>query len=227
MKKAILLALLAMVFSLFAAATAMATIENSRHNLSDWGAYTYSAEAGGTTEVCIFCHTPHNAVKNYPLWNRTNPVTVTFNFYSSAHFNMSPGGSRSGIEFTPGSVSLLCMSCHDGATGLFSAVVNKFGEVATFAGGPALKGPAAIGADPQSLSNDHPVNFQYTQGSDATYFRPQSGAGSAEEQGIKFFGSTGNYVECASCHDPHRIDTGKFLRQANTSSNLCQSCHQK
>lgn len=222
MKKAILLA---MIYSLVAAATAMATIEESRHNLSDWGLYMYKAQAGETTEVCIFCHTPHNAVKTYPLWNRNAPATVSFDFYSSANFNMSPGGGRTNIEFTPGSISLLCMSCHDGSTGLFTAVANKFGETATFiTTDDSLGGYAAIGEDPEELRNDHPVNFQYIQASDANYFRTQA---DAQNQGIKFFGSTGNYVECASCHDPHRKETGKFLRKANTSSNLCQSCHQK
>ena len=222
MKKAIFLA---MIFTFLAATSAMATIENSRHNLSNWGAYTYKVNAGGTTEVCIFCHTPHNAVKNYPLWNRSNPATTTFNFYSSGNFNMSPGGSRSGISFTSSSISLLCMSCHDGATGLFTAISNKFGETdgGVIAVDGTLGGYAAIGGDSEQLRNDHPVNFQFTGSASDPYFRTVA---DAQAQGIKFFG-TGNYVECASCHDPHRIDTGKFLRKANTSSNLCQSCHQK
>lgn len=222
MKKAFLLSL---IFSLLAAVPAMADIVNSRHNLGSSGSYTYKTASGDTSEICIFCHTPHNAVKTYPLWNRSAPVTGTFDFYSSAYFNMMPSGARYGASFTTDSISLFCMSCHDGATGLFTQVVNKFGETAgSLPNDGTLGGYAAIAEDAFSLRNDHPVNFQYDSTAD-TYFNTISTAKFLGS--VRFFGTNEDYVECASCHDPHLTTNGKFLRRANTSSNLCLACHNK
>lgn len=35
------------------------------------------------------------------------------------------------------------------------------------------------------------------------------------------------FVECASCHDPHKGENATFLRVANTSSAVCTACHSK
>jgi predicted CXXCH cytochrome family protein len=40
-------------------------------------------------------------------------------------------------------------------------------------------------------------------------------------------GTDKDYVQCTSCHDPHRADTPTFLRKANSSSALCLTCHKK
>ncbi len=40
-------------------------------------------------------------------------------------------------------------------------------------------------------------------------------------------GADKDYVQCTSCHDPHRADTPTFLRKANTGSALCLTCHKK
>lgn len=42
-----------------------------------------------------------------------------------------------------------------------------------------------------------------------------------------FSGTLYASVECASCHEPHGMGNTMFLRMANTSSNLCTSCHSK
>ena len=59
------------VFSILLWATnVLATpgILSSKHNMSSWG----PGEVKALTEdqVCIFCHTPHNATPLTPLWNR-------------------------------------------------------------------------------------------------------------------------------------------------------------
>lgn len=81
-------------------------------------------------EICIFCHTPHNALvvdsqgNRLPLWNRSiarndiggagGPFTV----YASTTLNATVG--------QPSGVSLLCMSCHDGVTAINSLI--NFGK---------------------------------------------------------------------------------------------------
>jgi predicted CXXCH cytochrome family protein len=35
------------------------------------------------------------------------------------------------------------------------------------------------------------------------------------------------FVECATCHDPHKGGAGQFLRTANTGSVMCLACHKK
>ena len=119
MKK--VLSLLAAAGLIAAASTAFgASIVNSKHDLS------VTSTSGGTkasagTQICIYCHAPHNAAANIPIWNRTAPVAArnTFKLYSGV--NMQNVSFSTG--FTSDSTSLFCMSCHDGQTNL-NAVHN-------------------------------------------------------------------------------------------------------
>ena len=63
-------------------------------------------------QICIFCHTPHNAQPSYPLWNKVMP-TQTFRLYTSSPTLSSVA---KGATLPADSVSLLCLSCHDGKT---------------------------------------------------------------------------------------------------------------
>ncbi len=83
-------------------------IVSSRHNLSDAG-WPF---AGPTSEICVYCHTPHWAGGGAPLWNRKNSVTS---------FTGENG------SFTPNAGSLACLSCHDGQTA-FDALINRPGH---------------------------------------------------------------------------------------------------
>lgn len=65
-------------------------------------------------QVCIFCHTPHNAQPAQPLWNKAMP-TQTFRLYTSSP-SLSAAAKTSSLP--AGSVSLLCLACHDGKTAI-------------------------------------------------------------------------------------------------------------
>ena len=86
-------------------------------------------QAVGTTDVCVFCHTPHGGSRvdpdsSAPLWNRMLPDETGFSMYSgstSPHFEASNSG------FSPKGVSLACLSCHDGTIAL-DALVNAPGS---------------------------------------------------------------------------------------------------
>ena len=103
-------------------------IVNSSHNLAS--GWPFSTTAGttregylgafGTSEVCVFCHTPHHGDPSQgPLWNR-NVDPETFQIYGT----MDTGQPGPGL---PGPGSLACLSCHDG-TSEFDAVINAPGK---------------------------------------------------------------------------------------------------
>ena len=99
MKKGLFI-LIALSAVLLTAGQAAAGISGTEHDLRSYGL------VNGTGEICIPCHTPHNADvsnPNLPLWNRGPSKSQTF-----------PG---------IGWASDVCLSCHDG-----TIAVDKFGE---------------------------------------------------------------------------------------------------
>lgn len=214
-----ILTVLTLMFAI--ASTASAGIMETKHNLSNNSGYNSSSES----EVCVFCHTPHNASQAIGLWNRA-PQTAAFKTYSGSTTLDAPTGS-----LTADSISRRCMSCHDGTTGLGSAVVNLPNGAITMFGSGFISGTAALGTD---LGNDHPVNFRYGDVANLdSKIIPQVMV-EFQTPEIKFFASAGNggnkfagndYMECATCHTVHDNANGKFLVKSNGSSNLCFSCH--
>lgn len=195
------------------------TIVGSRHDLSANG------WSGG--EICVVCHTPHNAQAepNAPLWNHT-VTTAVHTMYSSPTFNGLATRAAG-----PTGASKLCLSCHDGTVG-----IDAFG------GRPgipvALQNPNAnFGTD---LTNDHPISFTYDDAlaladgalalpSAATVINVGEGADADSGTLAEMLVPTGE-LQCNSCHDVHnkRTVTGtKLLRISNASSGLCLTCHTK
>ena len=97
--------------ALFAGSSAFAQgVVTSKHD------FTTGGDAQGTTtqtdQVCVFCHTPHGAdtTAPVPLWNKVlNANEARFTRYSTL---ATP--SFDSQEAPVGSVSLACLSCHDG-----------------------------------------------------------------------------------------------------------------
>jgi len=140
-----------------------------------------------TTEICVFCHTPHGAnlkaaqqIRS-PIWNR-NLSTQRYIMYDQVWSKSFEGKMLTG---QPSGFSRLCLSCHDGTIALGS-VINKPGSggfnpnndptlsfamqyptgqrPATVPGTiPAGSGPITgdtryLGTD---LRNDHAISFVY------------------------------------------------------------------
>jgi predicted CXXCH cytochrome family protein len=212
------------------AAAAQATIVGSKHDLGSAGAARTAYTLTGPTEICVYCHTPHNPTVNVPLWNRNNPTSAGWTFYQSP--TLSPAAQAA--SFKADSVSLFCMSCHDGVTGL-----GDIKNLRTNAGNPiGAASYANIGAGGtteanagKTLTNDHPVGFSYdtAQGVDAG-LKTKTSVNTAlgyNGQGV-FFGAGADQMECASCHKVHEAGTsGNFLRKENGLSALCLDCHAK
>ena len=200
--------LIVVTFFMFFGPWAMAqTITGSAHDFSD--------DSWNTTgQICLVCHTPHNAdvtVTNAPLWNHETTM-ATFSTYSSASMDATTG--------QPDASSKLCLSCHDG-----TVAVDNFGNQT--GGSHFLSGNSNIGTD---LSDDHPISFTYDVALSATdhgLYNPtitNSGLGGTISGDLLI----GNQVQCASCHDVHNgSGVDKLLRKTNDASALCLTCHNK
>ncbi len=158
------------IFGIATSLPASAQISSTKHNLGTGG--TGVNKFSGTAEICVFCHTPHGADTSaaVPLWNRTLPSPASFTTYDSLGTSSLDGKTAS-----VGSVSIACLSCHDGVTSM-STVINAPGsgttgdaawQAGTWSGANQTAGKIAaglitnIGTD---LRNDHPVGIQYGGG---------------------------------------------------------------
>ena len=183
------------------------SIVNSKHNLSVSGPGAVKALA--ETEICIFCHTPHNSTPEPPLWNR-NSSGSTYLPYRSTTVKAAIG--------QPTGASKLCLSCHDGTIAL-GMVRSRSGAIPFHGGtGPLPSGATRLGTD---LADDHPISFAYDTAlaSANGQLKPPAaltGAVRLDKNG---------QVQCTSCHDPHDNQYGQFLAQMNTGSTLCLACH--
>lgn len=205
------LAAVIVALSGFVAPSALAaSVVTSRHNLSVSGPGTIKATS--EAEVCVFCHTPHSARPNTPLWNRRDPGS-TYTPYTSTSALAAPG--------QPTGSSILCLSCHDGTIAL-GEVLSRAAAIAMQGGVTTLpSGPGRLGTD---LGDDHPISFVYS-GTLAS----QNGelADPATLTGAVKLEKNTNQLQCSSCHNAHDDAYGKFLVMSNTRGALCSVCHVK
>jgi predicted CXXCH cytochrome family protein len=180
--------------------------------------HDFSTQTWNTTgEICICCHTPHNAittVPDAPLWNHQLSV-ATYQLYASPTFQ----GNATITQ--PSGASKLCLSCHDGTVAL-----ENFGTMTS--GTNFIGGVNNLGSE---LTNDHPISFIYDAAlstQDAGLWNPathQSGIGSGTITQTMLFNDK---MECASCHDVHNsVGVDHLLRKSNAASALCLTCHNK
>jgi predicted CXXCH cytochrome family protein len=184
------------------------SVVNTVHNLSVTGPGTIKASS--ETEVCIFCHTPHNSKPNGPLWNRNDPG-ATYILYNSSTLQAVPG--------QPDGSSTLCLSCHDGTIALGN-VISRTTDI-TFSGG-VTKMPAGRTNLSTDLSDDHPVSFVYNSAlsvADGQLKDPSAVSYPVSLENGK--------VQCTSCHDPHKNIYSDFLVASNRFSELCFKCHDR
>lgn len=212
--------------ALIGAGIAMAGISNTKHNLSNSATPTrtfYStATATGTSEICVFCHTPHNASGTQPLWNRT-VNNLGFTVYGT-----TLAGTTASATVSSG--TLLCFSCHDGFTALntLSNYPGSSTSVTMNNNQTLLTGFAVLGKD---LRNDHPVGIVYNEGRASLKTITNIATGQTTVRVLTASTLSGqnavSQVECSSCHDPHLDTNPSFLRVSNASSALCIACHNK
>lgn len=157
----------------------------TRHNLGSTGT---NNRASNTDEVCVFCHTPHGGATStaVPLWNKRLAATGPAGGGSYTTYDTLLLPSLDGTVAPVGSVSMACLSCHDG-TQAMDNVINAPGSggfdanggsptpgggrgwswtgstVDTATGRMSNAGDriSMLGTD---LSNDHPIGIQYCGG---------------------------------------------------------------
>jgi len=236
MKKTIGLAVAGALVALLPVATAYALIGNSKHDLSSGS--SASIKSSGTDQVCVFCHTPHNAMSTQVLWNHKASLNSSFSWGDTA----TSAGTT--LPTALSTRSMRCLACHDGSVGLGD--VSNFGGAAVSLGmtGPSgalagnnLADPYYLVGSAGKLQGNHPVGIPYP-GQAAKYNNITSGntAGTgynaAPSAAVLFTdssaGNGGKGIECGSCHDVHN-STGaeKFLWKSNAGSALCLDCHAK
>jgi len=184
------------------------SIVNTVHNLSVTG--PGDVKANSESEICIFCHTPHNSLPSSPLWNKDDPG-YTYTLYHSSTIQAVPG--------QPDGSSILCLSCHDGTTALGN-VLSRMADI-DFAGG-ITSIPTGKTNMTTDLADDHPISFDYTTGLAAADGQMKDPTAILPPVALE-----NGRMQCTSCHDPHRNLTNDFLLVTSQYSELCFSCHNR
>lgn len=193
---------------LFLSEAGSQSIVNTMHNLSISG--TGDVKATTESEICIFCHTPHNSLPSSPLWNKDDPG-YTYTLYHSSTIQAVPG--------QPDGASILCLSCHDGTTALGN-VLNRTTDINFAAGITRIPtGKTNMSTD---LADDHPISFDYSAGLAAADGQMKDPTAILPPVSLR-----NGRLQCTSCHDPHRNLTNDFLLVSNQFSELCFSCHNR
>ncbi len=192
------------------------------HNLSASG--PGAIRSMSETEVCKFCHIPHNAVVAAPLWGHALSKAQ----YETPRLRRGRPG-ESPVPQPDGS-SRLCLSCHDGTV----ALGDISGEPRpTPMSGRERLGPGDRGFLGTDLSGSHPVSFVVAEG----YLTGEEGDGDIGQRSladlrtdpeVKLDGE--GKMQCTSCHDPHSdryYVPGKVPHfwVKPTVDEVCTTCH--
>ncbi len=198
-----------LLFGVTSVATADESVVNSVHDLSVAGPGRLRAISEG--EVCVFCHTPHNAAPQTPLWNRENP---------RRHYRIYESSTLDARVDQPSGPSKMCLSCHDGSLALGNVLSRPVAGPIVMTARTIPPGSADLSND---LSDDHPIGFRYDRAlsnADGELRAPEVVSRDLP------LGRHGE-MHCTTCHDPHNNERGDFLRISDQMSLLCVSCHDR
>jgi hypothetical protein len=199
----------------------------NKHNLSSRNTgVTFRAQNNPndprSTQICIFCHTPHNASPQTALWNRRDP-TRTFGRYSSAALVIDNPDVRTQKSFygEPNGSSRLCLSCHDGLTAL--GAVLRGGDIQFPTGSERI---AYL-----NISSHHPVSFVYDAQTWSAIIAKKPLEGyqlPLSDPVVKL--DKKNRMQCTACHDPHQdqSDIASSLTPfwvGKDHDSVCLACH--
>ena len=181
---------------------AVGVVSDTVHNLSVSG----PGPVKSLTEdrICIYCHIPHSASAQAPLWNRLS--SGGYINYQSSTTDASPGQL--------GAASVRCLSCHDGTIALGDLANSRAGIIDNLST-TRLNGRSGLGTD---LSDDHPISIIYDSGlstRDPDLVHPAN---------VDLPLLSGE-LHCTSCHDAHDNTTPPFLHKSTLYGELCITCH--
>lgn len=200
-----------------------AGVFNTKHNLSVSGPGPVTAVS--ETQICIFCHTPHNAQPVAPLWNHELTAVENYtNYWSPTLKSYASQADAPPIDgFTK-----LCLSCHDGTVAL-GAVGSRDKPIETYADFMPMGLHGYLGTD---LSGGHPVSIVFdielvnrrNQDSHIMHLNWP-----IDDDDVRLYPTQGSYgIQCTSCHDPHGgkggPDAPPFWRKFR-GDDVCLVCH--
>jgi cytochrome c553 len=194
--------------------------------------------SGGTDQICVFCHTPHSAAPESPLWSRPDPTgpngNGTFPVYAvPLQINQNAAAiALTGYDTNnpnyPNGASRMCLSCHDGVTSI--GVLLGGAPIIMESGSETVTNNTIQGII--DLSTSHPISFNYNDNVINTlldtmdYQMPSAVVDTPLSNG---------QMQCTTCHDPHEDTRGlaaydfqPFWRhQGNAMSydDVCNNCH--
>lgn len=202
-----LIALCAAPIALAPVLVADDSVVNSPHDLSSQG--PGPIRAIDENRVCIFCHAPHGAAPQTPLWNRENPRQFYRIYESSttdARIDQPKGPSK------------MCLSCHDGSMALGNVLSMPPTHPFVMTARTMPPGPTDLTND---LSDDHPIGFRYDRA--LSNLDRQLRAPEVITDRLPL--GVHDEVHCTTCHDPHNPELGNFLRISDRMGAICISCH--
>ncbi|MBI4718288.1 MAG: hypothetical protein HY763_10820 [Planctomycetes bacterium] len=184
------------------------SVVGTPHDLSASG--PGSTHALTEQEVCIFCHAPHNATGQSPLWNRGE---------RNIHYRIYASSTTDARIDQPSGPSKMCLSCHDGATALGLIASRPAADAIDMTRRTIPPGPTDLTED---LSDDHPIGFRFDRALAARDRQLRNPDVISRELPLGRHGE----VHCTTCHDPHNNRLGDFLRMPTVRSTICLSCHE-
>lgn len=184
---------------------AQSSVVGSPHDLSVSG--PGGVHALFEEQVCIFCHAPHNATGQKPLWNRHQPPT---------HYRIYESSTTDARIDQPSGPSKMCLSCHDGSIAV-GLVASREAPIA-MSRSTIPPGHADL---TQDLTDDHPIGFRFDR---ALASRDRQLRSPDVVTDLLPLGRHGE-LHCTTCHDPHNNELGDFLRMPTMRSAICTSCH--
>lgn len=248
--------------------SAHADIRDTKHNLSGGapavGEQSKEMRDKQVREICVFCHAPNakedlddrgvggarsSAEVVMPKWQKNVDMAYSFEMFDDIG---RMGIDQEGGGVKVGSVSVACLSCHDGvqAFGVTPGAGSDHPFGVPYRG--IMRGGEAASKyrDRILVAQEAPVQTgRYLD--DNSEFRPArsgminkrtiwwaslSTASQRTKNDLPLYPrrvveGAGNYemvpfVECTSCHDPHST-RDEFLRTSNEGSTLCFTCHVK
>jgi hypothetical protein len=206
-----------------ASAAAQESVISTLHNLSVTG--PGDVRALNEAEVCKFCHIPHNAVVNDPLWGHALSKVQ----YTTSKLRLDKEDPTSAPQ--PDGSSRLCLSCHDGSVALGD--IGQGANAIAMAGTQRLeaRNRGFLGTD---LSGSHPVSFRVPDGDAVT-------RDTIRDIGLKPLGMVKSdsavrldgqdKMQCTTCHDPHSdryYEEGRVPRfwVKPSVEEVCLTCHE-
>ncbi len=183
-------------------------VNDHPHNMSAIGSATIKAPAATEERICVFCHTPHSASADGPLWNRRDPIGPngdgTFPLYGrlgEIEIDTIPQAQYGTGQYPNGS-SRLCLSCHDGVTAI-GEVINPGSGASPLGGLGSIEAenpgsPAVI-----DLTRSHPISFIYDNTVRDAINTAKGGGYQINDPTVL---DSLSRMQCTTCHDPH-LDT--------------------